>query len=235
MSLPGAFWRSRAAFAASAAIVARSTSALVSWWAETTSSSRPRGVVVAGRLVGAVLVRRQQRALDEARRLDVVRDLPAQHARAELLRAAEDRRGGHAGALVVELVALAEAGEHVPAPAGVGDRDLAERGLGLAGVDERLQYAVDVVGDRLALEHPDGDRVRRCVARRIRGRTHAHRAATLIRLALYAKNRDPRAQPARPSASSAAACPRCTRPNWAESPSRPRSSAPTSGRTRSST
>ena len=70
--------------------------------------------------------RRRARALDEARRIDVVRDLPAQHARAELLRAAQRPLRRPPGALAVELVALAEPGQHVAPPAGVGDRDLAQ-------------------------------------------------------------------------------------------------------------
>ena len=42
------------------------------------------------------------------------------------LRAADDRGGGHARALGVEVVALAEADEDVAAPAGVGDGELAQ-------------------------------------------------------------------------------------------------------------
>jgi len=42
----------------------------------------------------------------------------------------------------------------------MGHCQLAQLGLRLARVDERLQRAaVDVVGDRLALEEADGDRV----------------------------------------------------------------------------
>ena len=89
----------------------------------------------------------------------VVRQLPAEHVGAELLRPADDGRGGDAGALGIEVVALAEADEDVAAPAGVGDGELAQARARLAGVDEPLEDAVDVVRDRLALEDPDGDRV----------------------------------------------------------------------------
>ena len=77
--------------------------------------------------------------------------------RAELAGALRGRAGGHACALVVELVALAEAGDDHPAPAVlVRHGDLAQAALRLAGLDERLD---GVVVGRLALEHPDDARV----------------------------------------------------------------------------
>ena len=62
---------------------------------------------------------------------------PSTAARCPAPRAAGHRGGGHAGALGVELVALAEPDEHVAVAAGVGDRELAQAGAGLAGVDQR--------------------------------------------------------------------------------------------------
>ena len=159
--------------AASAAAAARSTSALVSWWAETISSSIRGSVVVVG-LERAVLVGGEHGALDEAGRADVVRDLPAQPLGAQLARAAGHRGGGHAGALGVEVVALAEPDEDVAVAAGVGHRELAQAGAGFAGVDQALKGPVDVMGDPLSFEDADGDRVGSRVRRRLSGRTHAH-------------------------------------------------------------
>ena len=49
---------------------------------------------------------------------------------------------------------------YVPQAARVRDRELAQAGLGLAGVHERLQHpAIEVMGDRLAVEEADDDRV----------------------------------------------------------------------------
>ena len=50
---------------------------------------------------------------------DVVGELPAQRARAELAGAADDAAGGDAGALGVEVVALAEPGEQPALAVGV--------------------------------------------------------------------------------------------------------------------
>ena len=93
--------------------------------------------------------------------------------RAEIAGAAGHAGGGDAGALGVELVALAQPGEHVAAPVVVGDRELAQACAGLAGVDQRLQHAVDVMGDRLALEHADSDRVGAGLRWCLGGRTYA--------------------------------------------------------------
>jgi hypothetical protein len=106
-----------------------------------------------------VLVRGEDRALDEARRVGVMGDLPAQRAGAELARPAGDGRGGHPRALAVEVVALAEPHEHVAEAAGVRDGELAQARAGLAGVDQALEHPVDVVGDPLSFEDADGDRV----------------------------------------------------------------------------
>ena len=178
ISLAGAFWRSRAALTAAghdlrpahglAHVLVRGQRELLD----------PAVVVVLG-LVGAVRVRGQQRALDEAARdvvIDVVRQLPAQLARAELARAAHDRRGRDPRALGVEAVALAEPGEDVAPAARVGDGELAQARPRLARVDQRLQHAlVDVVGDRLAVEQPDRDRVGPAVGGGFGGCFGAHR------------------------------------------------------------
>ena len=117
------------------------------------------------------------RALDEPGRVDVVRDLPAQRARAQLARAADDRRGGHASALGVELVALAEADEHVAVATGMGDGELSRPGAGLAGVDQPLQDPVDVVGDPLPFEDADRDRVGAGVGRGVCRGSYSHRTS----------------------------------------------------------
>ena len=88
-----------------------------------------------------------------------MRHLPAQPPRAELARAAERRRGRDPHALAVELAARAEPDEHPALAAGVRDREVAVLGLRLAGVDEALQHAVDVVRDALAFEDPEHDGV----------------------------------------------------------------------------
>ena len=141
-----------------------------------------RAVVVLA-LVHAVLVGGQQRPLHEAAGLDVMGNLPAQRSRAQLLGAGRDRRGGHPGALVVEIVALAESGEHVAPAAGVGHGDLAERRAGFASIDQVLQDSVDVVGDLLALEDADGDRVGPGVRRGICRGSYAHRNSMAVCLA----------------------------------------------------
>ena len=124
--------------------------------------------VEAAVLVGLALERveaigGEHRALDQARDdgvVDVVGDLPAQPLGAELRRARLRRRGRQAGLLGAEVVALAQAREHEAPAAGVGDRDLLQTRLGLAGVDQRLEgAALDVVGDRLPVEEADGDGV----------------------------------------------------------------------------
>ena len=126
--------------------------------------------LVVGALELAVAVGGQQRALDEradVRVGDVVRDLPAQRLRPELLRARDDRGGGDPRPLGIERGTGAEPGDDVALALGVRDRELAQRPLGLAGVDQRLQDAAVVVGDPLVLEDADDDRVgargRRCV------------------------------------------------------------------------
>ena len=91
---------------------------------------------------------------------DVVRQLPAQDARAELARAADDAAAATRARSASNSSRLPRPGEHVALAARVRDRELAQARLGLAGVHQRLQQAaVDVVGDRLAVEEPDRDRV----------------------------------------------------------------------------
>ena len=89
-----------------------------------------------------------------------MRDLPAQPPRAELAGAAERRRRGDAHPLAVEIGARAEPDEHPALAARVRDGEVAMLGLRLAGVDEPLQDAVDVVGDRLPGEDAEHDGVR---------------------------------------------------------------------------
>jgi hypothetical protein len=133
----------------------------------------PRVVVAVG-LEGAVLVVGEHGAFHEAWRVDVVGNLPAQPPGAQLAGAAGHRGRRDAGALGVEVVALAEAGEHVTVAAGVGDGELAQAGARFARVHEPLQDSVDVMGDPLSFEDADGDRVGSRVRRRLSGRTHAH-------------------------------------------------------------
>ena len=110
-----------------------------------------------------VAVRAQQRPLDD-RSGDLgaclVRHLPAQPPRAELARATQRRRGGDPHALAVEVGARAEPDEHPALAAGVPDGEVAVLGLRLAGVDEALQDAVNVVRDAFAFEDPEHDGVR---------------------------------------------------------------------------
>ena len=73
--------------------------------------------------------------------------VPGQRHGAELPGPAGGRGGRHPGALGVELRALAEAGDQHPAPAAagrvlVGDRDLAQAGLGLAELHQRLERRI---------------------------------------------------------------------------------------------
>ena len=129
----------------------------------------------------------------------MVRQLPAEDARAELARAAGDGGGGDAGALGVELVALAEPGEHVAAPVGVGDRELAQARLGLAGVDQRLQRPPSTSWAIASpSKTPDSDRVGTGVGGRRwwrRRRIERNVGAGLIRLDTHASNRDPGQRP----------------------------------------
>ena len=109
---------------------------------------------VAGEAIGP-----QYGALDEARGaagVPAARQLPAQVARSQLPRAPSDDRGGDPRSLGIELVARAQPGDDHPAPVAVGDREVLERRLGLAGAEQSLHGRR---GDRLTLEDADGDRV----------------------------------------------------------------------------
>jgi hypothetical protein len=89
-----------------------------------------------------------------------MRQLPAQRARAELRRAAVDRRRGDPRALGVEGVARAEPDEQPPPPVGVVQREVLERGARLAGLEQRGERgAVEVVRDPLVVEDADRDGV----------------------------------------------------------------------------
>jgi hypothetical protein len=135
-------------------------------------------VLVVAALEHREVVGAHHAALDEGRGVrvgDMVRELPAQRARTELTRARDDAAGDDPGAFRVELVALAEAGDE-PAPAlGVGERELAKGGLGLARVGERAEHAARrVVRDPLLLEQADRDRVRPRPWRRLGGGADVH-------------------------------------------------------------
>jgi hypothetical protein len=99
-----------------------------------------------------------------------VRQLPAQHARAQLARAIQRGRRRDPRALGVEVVARAETDQDPAPPGGVRVRQRAEVRARLAGVDERLQRtAGDVVRDPLAVEDADDDGVGAGVGRVVRG------------------------------------------------------------------
>ncbi len=178
-----------------------STGAATSWWAETISSASSGAVVV---LVAAALEHRElvgahHAALDEGGGVgvgDVVGELPAQRARAELAGAGDHAAGDDPGALGVELVALAEPGDQPALAVGVGERELAEARLGLARLDERAKRAVRrVVRDPFVLEQTDRDRVRarlRAAPRWWRGRP-CEGANT--RVLCNAQHRDPQRRP----------------------------------------
>ena len=125
-------------------------------------------------------VRREHGPLDERAGheiVDVVGQLPAQPPRADLLCAPERRRRRDPRALGRELRARAESDDQPAAVGGVGDRDVAERRARLARVDEPLQRrALDVVGDGLAVEDADRERVGAAVGRRTRRCGDAHAA-----------------------------------------------------------
>ena len=125
---------------------------------------RPVVVVVALALEQRELVGAHDAALDERGGVgvgDVVGELPAQRARAELAGAGDHAAGDDPGALGIELVARAEAGDQPALAVGVREGELAEARLGLAGLDDRAKLAVRrVVGDPFILEEPDGDCVR---------------------------------------------------------------------------
>ena len=100
---------------------------------------------------------------------------PAKRPGTQLAGAGLRRAGRRAGALGVEVVALSESDQQPPASLGVGDRQPAQAGAGLPGVDQLLQRrALQVVGDRLAFEQPDGDGVRAGLQRRIGGGLDLH-------------------------------------------------------------
>ena len=132
-----------------------------------------RRVLVAVEAIGG-----EDRALGERARdvvADVVGDLPAQRPRAELARARLRGGRGDAGALSGEVLARPQADEQPALAVGVGDGEVLEGRLGLAGVEQRLELAAArVVCDALALEDADGDGVGRGVARRVGGGGHAH-------------------------------------------------------------
>jgi hypothetical protein len=99
-----------------------------------------------------------------------------------------DRRRRDPSALAVERVAIAQTDED-PAPSfGMRDGEVAVLGLGLARLQQGAQRLVAgtaggargrFVRDPLALEDPDGDRVRAGRERRLRRGGDAHGASTL--------------------------------------------------------
>ena len=122
-----------------------------------------RRIVLGARPIAVEAIAGQDRALDERGGHvvgDVVGQLPAQRARAELARAAVDGRRGDPRALGVEAVARAEADEQ-PAPAvGVVQGEVLEARARLAGLEQRAQRRpLEVVRDPLVVEDADRDRV----------------------------------------------------------------------------
>jgi hypothetical protein len=106
-----------------------------------------------------------------------VRDLPAQRRGVELAGALERGRGGDAGALGAEPLALTEPDQDPALALGVRDGELAEAAAGLAGLEQALEEPVlDVVRDVLAFEHADDDGVGLGLGGVLRGGGDAHQA-----------------------------------------------------------
>src|SRR5205823_119883 len=121
------------------------------------------------RLEAVELVELQQGALDDRAGEVGSGRRPRERTRPELRCPAGGHRGGTARLLAVELVALPEPDRHHALAVHVGDRELLEAALGLAGVHELLERGI--VG-RIALEQADNAGVCVGVTRRTPARAY---------------------------------------------------------------